>query len=149
MKKHLAPSGPLPLLLLVLPTLTFSRLSPHHPRRVPGGGPGAPRPLGLGSQPAFRPARLPRHVPRAPWGRATSWAASARALWPLARLGPPVASRKGVQLGLGGEGGGGGGGRAAAGSGRCPFKVPPPRGRETACASPIPPGSARNKKHNA
>ncbi|CAN0105562.1 unnamed protein product [Rangifer tarandus platyrhynchus] len=93
-------------------------------------------------------AGLPRHVPRAPWGRVTSWEASARALSPRARLRPPVVSGKGVRRAAG-RWGGRRRERAAAGRGRCPFKVPPPRGRETACASPIPPGSARDKKHNA
>lgn len=43
------------LLLLVLLTPAFSRISPHHPLRAPGRGPGAPRPPVPGSQPALPP----------------------------------------------------------------------------------------------
>ena len=136
------------VLLLVLLTPAFSRISPHHPLRVPSRGPGAPRPPVPGSAACPTAAGLPRHAPRALWGRVTSWEAPARALSPRARLRPPVVSGKGVRRAAG-RWGGRRRQRAAAGRGRCPFKVPPPRGRETACASPIPPGSARNKKHNA
>ncbi|CAD7667233.1 unnamed protein product [Nyctereutes procyonoides] len=111
------------------------------------------------SQPDFLPAGLPRHVPRAPHppppGKRHLLRGPARARPRVsAGLRPRVTSRKGVRgaarrWGRGGGGGPAGAAAAAAGRGRCPFKVPPPRGRETACASPIPPGSARYKKHNA
>lgn len=148
MWKHLAASEPLPLVPPLLVLLLASPVSLHHPRRAPGTEPGGP------SRPS--PALS---LTSCPPGSLGTWPTPPGAAPPPGRP-PRVPSRP--EPGLGGRSplGRGSSGRlrcwgvecgraVAAGRGRCPFKVPPPRGRETACTSPIPLGSARNKKHNA
>lgn len=93
MRKHLAPNESLPLALsppCPSPPGFLAVLS-SSPRRAPGTEPGAPQPPQPGSQPDFLPGGFPRHVPRTPWGRATSWPACARPLsrsraWAAGRL---------------------------------------------------------------
>ncbi|XP_006534705.1 uncharacterized protein Gm33099 [Mus musculus] len=94
---------------------------------------------GSRSQLRLLACRAPWHVPRAPLTRAA----------PLQVASAPTLTSRGRLGTVGGPGSEVGAAGTAAGRGRCAFKVPPPRGRETACASPIPPGSARDEKHNA
>lgn len=99
------------LLLLVLLTPAFSRISPHHPRRAPGRGPSAPRPPVPGSQPALPPLGSLGTRPE-PRGAASP---PGRPRHAPSRLEPGSGRQsspgKGSDGQLGGGVGGGGGGR--------------------------------------
>lgn len=140
-RKSLAPSGPPDtrcFFLLLALRLPSSRFSPHHPR---------PRL-------ALRPERPSRRIALAALTSCLPGSVARARRAPAPCRTPPGGLRAHPDLqrspgDVGGPGSEVGAAAAAAGRGRCAFKVPPPRGRETACASPIPPGSARDEKHNA
>nr|XP_048306597.1 basic salivary proline-rich protein 4-like [Myodes glareolus] len=138
-RKSLAPNGPPAtrcfFLLLVL-RLRSSGFSPHRPPSAPGTAPSAPQPPDRVRSPDFVPAGFHGTCPARPCRTPPD---GFRALPDLQRS-PGDVDGPGFEVGEA---------AMAAGRGRCAFKVPPPRGRETACASPIPPGSARDEKHNA